>query len=441
VRDAPIDGLIRKSLSAGVRRTPDHYVSENLMAAYLEASLSPQEMSAFEAHVSECATCQEILAVYVKLQPHEDDGLPNEALPEKKTLFRFSIPIPVVGALLVCAVIAAVFFRFQHKPKEDAGNQVAELRAPEPQPAAQPMDRMSQNAPKPAPFPPELRMGLESGSARKEAAVLEKKGKAGGSVDSPVARFDKLSESIPSAVSPPVPVPVSASVAVGALSAAPGILESEQKKERGSIAPAMTNERNAVSVTSERKATAVTEAGLPAAQLGKPTETAPFEASAVAPSTPSAPSKAGTLSAADSSLVSKQNKDGGAVVPAAADERDAIASIRTQQPVSRPHIYAAQNRIAGSLYTTSSVESTLRFAIKNLGSNVKSAEAKTIADRVYYKNMGYWIDKQCTEHTNSEIVELASEAPEYTAILAKYPDLKAIFPVIVYWEGKTCVLR
>ena len=104
MRDAPIDGLIRKSLSAGVRRTPDHYVSENLMAAYLEASLSPQEMSAFEAHVSDCAICQEVLAVYMKLQPHEADGLPNEALPEKKTLFRFSLPIPVAwGAAGLCS--------------------------------------------------------------------------------------------------------------------------------------------------------------------------------------------------------------------------------------------------------------------------------------------------------------------------------------------------
>ena len=111
------------------------------------------------------------------------------------------------------------------------------------------------------------------------------------------------------------------------------------------------------------------------------------------------------------------------------------------ETLSRPHIYAAQNRIATSLYTTSSVESTLRFAIKNLGSNIKSAESKAVADRLYYKNLGYWIDKQCTDHSDSEIVELASEDPEYKAILAQYPDLKAIFPVIVYWQGKTCVLR
>jgi hypothetical protein len=396
VRDAPIDGLIRKSLSAGVRRTPDHYVSENLMAAYLEASLSPQEMSAFEAHLSDCAICQEILAVYMKLQPHEADGLPNAALPEKKTLFRFSLPIPVLGALLVCAVIAAMFFRFQYGSKGDSGkNQVAELRAPVQPPAGQPMDRMLQNAPRPVPLPNQPGNELERKSVRMEKAVPEEKGKAAGSVDMPAARFDKLAEATPSAVPPPVPVPAATSVAAGALAAADG----------------------------------------------NPAEPAPSEALALAPSTVSAPSKAGTLSAADIRLESKQKKDGGAVVPAATDEQDAIASIRTQQPLSRPHIYAAQNRIATSLYTTSSFESTLRFAIKNLGSNIKSAESKAIADRVYYKNLGYWIDKQCTEHPDSEIVELASEAPEYKGILAQYPDLKAILPVIVYWQGKICMLR
>jgi len=155
----------------------------------------------------------------------------------------------------------------------------------------------------------------------------------------------------------------------------------------------------------------------------------------------SAPSRADRLSAADRNLESKPSKDGGAVAPAAADDRDAVVSIRTQQPLHRPPIYAAQNRIATSLYTTSSVESTLRFAIKNLGTNIKSAESKAIADRVFFKNLGYWIDKQCTEHPDSEIVELASEAPEYTTILTHYKDLKGILPVLVYWEGKTLLLR
>jgi hypothetical protein len=396
VRDAPIDGLIRKSLSAGVRRTPDHCVSENLMAAYLEASLSQQEMSAFEAHVSDCAICQEILAVYMKLQSHEADGLPNEAQPEKKTLFRFSLPIPVLGALLVCAVIGVMFFRFQYGSKGDAGkNQVAELRAPVQQPAAPPMDRLLQNAPGPAPFPHQPGIELERRSARMETVVPEEKGKAAGSVDIPAARFDKLAEATPSAVSPPVPVPASTSVAAGTLSATDG----------------------------------------------NPAEPAPSKAFALAPSTVSAPSKEGTISAADSILESKQDKAGGTPVPIGTEKPEALASIRTQEPPSRPHIYAAQNRIATSLYTTSSIESTLRFAIKNLGVNFKSAESKAIADRVYYKNLGYWIDKQCTEHPDSEIVELASEDPQYTAILAQYPDLKAIFPVIVYWQGKTCVLR
>jgi hypothetical protein len=440
VRDAPIDGLIRKSLSAGVRRAPDHYVDENLMAAYLEASLSPQEMSAFEAHVSDCAVCQELLAVYMKLHPHEGDDLPNAALSEKKTLFRFSIPIPALGVLLVCAVIAAVFFRFQNQTPESAGkDQVAELQAPVQQPEAQsaePREKLSQAVSSPAP------RTAAPNIAQTDAAGMEKKGTAGGSIDVLGARLDKLAEAIPSQISPPAPVPVSASIAAGALPAADSILESEQKKEQGAVVSARTNEWTAVAAISDSKAKTETNAGgVPVALQDKPSETAVYEALAAAPAAVPEPSKADMTSAADRNLESKPGKDGGAVAPVAADERDAVVSIRTQQPLSRPRIYAAQNRIATSLYTTSSVESTLRFAIKNLDPNIKSAESKAIADRVYIKNLGYWIDKQCTEHAESEIVELAPEAPEYKAILAQYPGLKAIFPVLVYWQGMICVFR
>ena len=439
MRDAPIDGLIRKSLSAGVRRAPDHYVDENLMAAYLEASLSPQEMSAFEAHVSDCAACQELLAVYMKLQPHKDDDLPNGALSDKKTLFRFSIPIPALGVLLVCVVIAAVFFRFQNKTPESTGkDQVAELQAPVQQPEAQfaePREKLSQAVSSPAP-----RTAAPS-IAQTGAARMEKQGTSVGSIDMPAARLDKLAEAIPSRLSPPAPVPVSASIAAGVLPAADSILESEQKKEQGAAVSTGTNEWKAATALSDSKAKAETKAGVPAALHDKPSEAALYEALSAAPAAVPEPSKANMLSAADRNPESKPGKDGSAAAPSGADERDAVVSIRTQQPLSRPRIYAVQNRIATSLYTTSSVESTLRFAIKNLDSDIKSAESKAIADRVYIKNSGYWIDKQCTEHADSEIVELAPEAPEYKAILAQYPGLKAIFPVIVYWQGRICVFR
>ena len=78
------------------------------------------------------------------------------------------------------------------------------------------------------------------------------------------------------------------------------------------------------------------------------------------------------------------------------------------------------------MYETESVESSLRFAIKNLGSKLKTAESRKIEDRVFYKNLGYWIDQQCTEHAVKTVADWARIKPLDSAAGALGRELEAL---------------
>ena len=119
VRDGPIDGLIKQVLSSRARKGSEHCENENLMAAYLESSLSPEERAEFESHVADCAVCREVLALSIELQAQESDHRTIARTDSKKTLFHFSIPIPIFGVLLLVLVLVAVLPRFPRRSGEN----------------------------------------------------------------------------------------------------------------------------------------------------------------------------------------------------------------------------------------------------------------------------------------------------------------------------------
>jgi hypothetical protein len=134
VRDAPIDGLIRKMLSARAQDSSELCVNENLMAAYLEASLSPEEMADFESHVSGCAICRETLALAIRLGEREEANRPVVATKLRKERSRFFRFVPVAGVMILVIAMIPVINKLAHKQNEKLPkNQVAELHlAPKP---------------------------------------------------------------------------------------------------------------------------------------------------------------------------------------------------------------------------------------------------------------------------------------------------------------------
>jgi hypothetical protein len=351
VRDIPLDRLIRKSLAAQKRRNPGPCVSENLMAAYLEESLSPDESAAFESHVSDCAACREVLALSMKLRPPEEEAFVPDVPPgSKNTLFHFSVPVPVLGALVVGIVLFAVYLRISNRPNENTiSDRIAELR-----PSPQQVEAVAQDAPVAA-----------RANARVNKEAPQKKASIGSAAAMPADDYRKDAAKFPA---------------------------------------------------DENLTAAVPVVAIP----------------------PASPSPAGTLSAvlADSDLSAKQKSE-----VETKEATDQIASIRAQEPVSRPRVFAAANRIATTLYSSTPVEASLRFALTNLGANSKGNETREVGDRVFYRSSGFWIDRQCVEHSGNPIVEITTEDPEYKVILEKYPDVRSILPAAIFWEAKNYLLR
>jgi len=106
VSDLAVDGWIQKMLSERLRGPSERCPDDSTAAAYLEAGLTRRERAAFEAHVSECRACQEVLALSLRLQ--DPAG--------KRILFRVSVPIPALAALIIAVVLSAVLFRILSRP-------------------------------------------------------------------------------------------------------------------------------------------------------------------------------------------------------------------------------------------------------------------------------------------------------------------------------------
>lgn len=315
MRDSPIDGLIRKTLSAHKGEIPRSCANENLMAAYLEASLTLQETAEFESHVAHCDLCRQVLALAMKVHPGETAIRPASAVSSRKTIFRFSIPVPVLGVLILAGLLIPVLFKVRQNRKESLpGNQVAVLQS-----IPQQAKTETQNSPIHAPEADTSRS--VSKLPRLKASLAEKR---------PVDESAALLQARPA---PPVP-------AYKVVAATPG-----------------ATPRN------DRAATTTSNSAM-------------------------------TL--------------------------DTVEQIQLMTMNSMP----PKNSLLGK------------------GQNMPAnALTKRIGDKMFYQNLGMWIDRQCNEHRDDPITEILPNGPEYESILAQYPDLRDLRPVVVYWGSKIYWVR
>jgi hypothetical protein len=131
VSDAPIDGLIRKMLSGRGHDSSEHCVNENLMAAYLETSLSPKEAAEFESHVSDCAICREALAIAIRMGGQEEPGVISAE--PGRIRFRFFKLVPIAGVLILLIALIPTFYKLKSTHRQNESlikTQEAELRSP-----------------------------------------------------------------------------------------------------------------------------------------------------------------------------------------------------------------------------------------------------------------------------------------------------------------------
>lgn len=102
-RDASIDTFLRKSLRRDPAPAPDgSCVEPEAIAAWTEGTLSRKEAAAIEAHVANCAACQQVLAVFARTVP-----VPVES-GVGRTRWHLRWAIPATAAATAVAIWVAV---------------------------------------------------------------------------------------------------------------------------------------------------------------------------------------------------------------------------------------------------------------------------------------------------------------------------------------------
>jgi hypothetical protein len=350
VRDTSMDDLIRKTVSTGMREPSSECADENVMAAYLEGNLSVQEKAAFEEHASRCSSCQEILALSIKLQnPEATEQASQEKSAGKRTLFRFSIPIPVLGGVAAIVLIVVLFRFFGDSQQKLSTPQVAELHPP-----AREAEVMKPNAPMPQPV------------ENKSSLVSEP----------PAARI-----SIPG------------------------------EKLKGAVVSELQSDRQAIPS---------------AAPVVKTEEAKTVESRDLIGETKVAEVPATEVAVAAHSR-SNEKLDAPSAAGAASDQMDKLQNLALNAVLPPPPSPRPQKAKA--------VESTV------VRTRSDATGSRQIGEKVFYRDSGIWIDRQCAEHPNDPVVEIKSEATEYKSILEQYPELRDLLPAKIYWNGKTYLLR
>jgi hypothetical protein len=66
---------------------------------------------------------------------------------------------------------------------------------------------------------------------------------------------------------------------------------------------------------------------------------------------------------------------------------------------------------------------------------------KQIGDKKFYLRSGFWTDEDCGKHNNAAIAEIGDGSEEYRQIMARFPEVKNLRPVLIYWNNKNCLIK
>jgi hypothetical protein len=428
VRDVSADRLIQKTISTRMRESPEGCADENTMAAYLEGNLSPQETAAFEDHVSECASCQEILALSMKLQADEATSQTTaEQGTGKRTLFRFSIPIPVLGAVCAVIVLSVVLFRIANQ----SGGDLHKTQTTELHPAAQKAETAAPIMPVESPMAakgglapeePKFKRGLtenkatESGYISRQAAMEPYRPSALPAIENePAAVADASAAKTASALPPPGIQKPDVALEVSAQKLAAARAHSAKEKSAELQSPAAASDK--MEVSHENKANEPEFVSRSAAVES-------YRAAAL-PATANEPAVVAETSSVKMTAVG------------ASSVSQNSAEIRSSK--------GALDKTGINLQSISALNMVppkeILFALKDGRSRLQTSKSKRIGDKVLYLSSGFWVDPQCVEHRDEPIIEILPAASEHKSILAKYPELRDLLPAVIYWNNRIYLLR
>ena len=385
-----MNGAIRRALAGQSRMDVGPCPDLNLVTAYLEGSLSQPERTGIEAHAAICPSCQELLALSMKLA---DEDLPLEegvaaVSPRRKVLFRFSIPISALAAVLLTAGLA-LFLMWHQRSEKPVSTEMAELRArevpappgsgaesPAKAPAIVAAPEYAREAEMPTRSPTEAAAGEAADSRTPEANALREVTAAPPEPEQKVA--GGLVGGVVGGIMPPAPAEESRMRTVEPLSAQVAARSEREGAE-------------SIGMTKDEIAT-----GKPKASRESPGVT----------------EISGTVSQSPREVIQG--------LATALQEEDGIDKARLES-------YRTTNEAAGRAVTW------------------KSAGRRLVSGRAFELYSGYWIDVECTRHADGVLAELPARAPEAEEIRKAMPDLEKLLqsgrPLILHWKGKNIVLR
>lgn len=317
---------IHKMISTRTQAFSEACADENVTAAYIEGALSDQEKLVFETHVSECAVCRDVLALVMKMKDEEQKTFAPErdkSMPSRKTWFRFSFPIPVLGGVFVAIILTAgIFLLIRDSGENLHPTQSAQLHLPVPE-----KEMLKQNIPE----------------------TYSEKRDAGQKLEPPPMTFPK--EGIEARVAP----------------------ARELKKEA-------------------------------------------------------------ILSAASSNQMATLQSEHSARL----NEGATLSSVR-ELSVAAPTLRMKGQRADGP-QSSIQEDNAAEADIKDL-EEPKGSASRKIGDKEFYWDSGYWTDRQCLQHPEVPVIEIAPANPEYKSIVERYPDLLTLKPVRIFSVDRIYIFR
>jgi hypothetical protein len=404
-----IDGAIKKALGRRTSGAASSCPDENLLAAYLEHSLSDQEKSRLESHVSDCASCREVLALVMKTAAEELMPVGEiRSWREKKLFFRFSAPLAAAAALVLGIGMATLFLLTRELRKPER-TEVAQHTSPASVPASSPIPQARRDASAP-PVGPE-------------------KGSTPGQAPAPVAKMEAAADEMNRAKDKEG--------------------RAEEQRLPGEYAHSPEPERK---VSMAERAALNEEANRPAewegkSEEGRGTAQARGETSSVkATGGPVGGVVGGILSPARTAEEPAARE----VAPQAAVLTADSGDVRTeaQDRVAKPAMKS--QRAALSTASASAMESKLRDVIRRVAADEKAGKrsdsaTRVIGGRTFELREGFWIDLKCMEDPDAELIELNPGSQELDEVRKAVPGLDELrrggLPVLLSWSGRICVVR
>jgi len=397
-----VDKAIGRALGHHARAAGGACPDENLIAAYLESRLPAAETAQVEEHASTCASCQEVMALAMKLDQPEI-GVAAEALSHKRVLFRLSIPLAALPLVLLALGGAYLIYRVVQpsRPPETASVQVAPKGAE---------TSVATEAAKPA-------------LQEQKPIALDEKGLA---QDKDAGRRKIPGRSVPPATKQPVVVsaPEPTPSTVSATQVAEQNVAKDAELLKLAAAPQPVAHEVSVQPVAARQAEVI-----------KSGEITP----------PATPERTRTR---DTLLVAA-----GAKSEIQTQTQTEAGKPKTEKDVRMPALgFAAgvPGGAVGGIVRDALADRTeaARHAIRNLSEEDRSkldmASARKVGDRVFLLRNGYWIDLACAGRPASPVLQINRASDEFKKISKTLAGLSELLPsdapILLCWEGKSYLI-